>query len=168
MVCLTTFCPSRGRLRGLADQTNRSKSGSASPPTVRPAVCQAIAIRARAGVKMLVGGAGRPSGRTPFALMSHWSPSSAGHEPLGEAPRGVEDPRAELLLERGVPADPLGAAEHDLALDLHVEVARTRKLPSSDQRAGRGHDGVVALVDPIADHPFEVLQVVMGTQFGGD
>ena len=61
-----------------------------------------------------------PSDRTPEPWTTQRSPSRDS-SPLGEPAAVVEDPHAELL-PLGVPADALGAAQGDAALDLDVEL----------------------------------------------
>ena len=76
------------------------------------------------------------------------------------APLGVEDPGLELP-PHGVPADPLGAREHGLAPGLHGELA-VEEVAAVGPLAGRGDDRVLALVDPVADQPFQLLEALVG------
>ena len=61
-----------------------------------------------------------PSERTPDALGDP-AVAVARQQPLGEAAPVIEDPHPELL-PLCVPADALGAAQGDAALDLDVEL----------------------------------------------
>src|SRR5262249_26500594 len=73
---------------------------------------------------------------------------------------GVEDPGLELPLER-VPADPLRAREYGLPPGLHGELA-IEEVAALGPPAGGGDDRVLALVNPVAHEPFQLLEAVVG------
>ena len=76
------------------------------------------------------------------------------HQTLGEAAPVIEDPHPELLPLR-VPADALGAAQCDAALNLDVELPEQEVAFIRPLAVGLD-DPVVALVDPLAEHPFQL------------
>src|SRR4051812_747291 len=73
---------------------------------------------------------------------------------LGEAALVIEDPHPELL-PLSVPADALGAAQCDPPLDLDVELPEQEVALIRPLAVGID-DPVVALVDPLAEHPFQL------------
>ena len=110
-------------------------------------------------------------GRCGFAILSHPirfdqpSIAVAREVPLAEAALGVEDPGLELVLHR-VPADALGAGENRLALGLHGEFA-DQEIAVGAPLASGVDDCVLALVDPVSDQPFQLLEAVVGGQVVG-
>src|SRR5208337_1908592 len=109
-------------------------------------------------------------GRRGFAVLHalglHHPPVAVtGPVGLDKAPLGVEDPRLELALDR-VPADPLGAAHHGLALSLDSELAE-QEIAVVGPLAGGEDDGLLALVDPFPDQPIQLLEAVVDGQVAG-
>src|SRR4051794_33047883 len=86
----------------------------------------------------------------------------AGPVAFAEAPLGVEDPGLELAPHR-IPADPLRAAQDWPAVSFHGEFA-DQEVAVVGPLAGGMDDGVLALVDPFPDQPFQLLQAVVGGQ----
>src|SRR5208337_2396473 len=78
---------------------------------------------------------------------------------------GIEDPRLELALDR-VPADPLRAAHHGLALHLDGELAE-QEIAIVGPLAGGEDNRLLALVDPFPDQPLQLLEPVVDGQAAG-
>ena len=148
------------RLGWLADQVNSLIPAIAAPPSVRSTDCQLDAILAQTGDDI--------RGRRRFTILPHpfrldQPPVAvAGPVSLGKAPLRVEYPGLELALD-GVPSDPLRAGEDRLALGLHGEIA-DQKVAVVAPLAGGVDDCVLALVDPVADQPFQLFETVVGAQ----
>ena len=133
-------------------------SGVFSPPTMRSRCCHVIrSLDTR--VMMLVAEAIFPSRVTPVLFTIHWLPS-AGPDPFAKPAFRVEDPGADRL-GQGVPADALGTGHHRTAADLDLEFAQDIALIVGP--AVGGHDqGFRAFVHPFADHPLELLELLLG------
>src|SRR4051794_37085653 len=81
----------------------------------------------------------------PHALgLDHPLVPVAGPVALAEPAFGIEDPRLELVARR-VPADPLRAREHGLALRLHGELA-DQVVAAVGPFAGGEDDRILALI----------------------
>ena len=76
------------------------------------------------------------------------------HQALGKAAPVIEDPHPELL-PLSVPADALGAAQSDAPLNLDVELPEQKVALIRSLAVGLD-DSVVALIDPLAEHPFQL------------
>ena len=111
-----------------------------------------------------VGGRDRSSVRADARRLDDPAVAVARHQSLGEAAPVVEDPHPELLPLR-IPADALGAAKRDAPLDLDVELAE-QEVAVIRPSAARLDDPVVALVDPLAEHPLELLQSLVRIVLG--
>ena len=135
----------------------------AAPPRVRSTDCQLIRSLPKR-VMIFVADAG-------MAILSHAirldqpAVAVARPVPFAKAALGVEDPGLELALHR-VPSDPLRAAQDRLALGLHGEFA-DQEVAVVGPLAGGVDDCVLALVDPVADQPFQLLEAVVGAQVMG-
>jgi len=83
--------------------------------------------------------------------------------PFAVAPLGVELPGANLPGQR-IPADPLVDRQHRLALHLDGE-GPDQEIAILRPSASDPDMGVRPLIDPLADHPFQLLEpVVRGNQ----
>src|SRR5690606_26576540 len=80
-------------------------------------------------------------------------------EAFGEPALGVEDPRPELLRSR-VPADPLNARHDELASDPQFEASEEEGAVLRPVADGLNL-ALVVLVDPLAEQPLQVLQVLV-------
>ena len=114
---------------------------------------------------IFVADAGWPSCRTPSALISHRSPSRVQYP----SPKPPSESKIQVLnwCFTGVPSDPLRAAEDRLALGLHGEFA-DQEVAVVGPLAGGVDDCVLALVDPVPDQPFQLLEAVVGAQVMGE
>src|SRR5271157_5819829 len=110
-------------------------------------------------------------GRRGFAVLLHAlgldHPLVAVTGPVGldKTALGIEDPRLELAIDR-VPADPLRAAHHGLALGLDGELAE-QEIAVVGPLAGGEDNRLLALVDPFPNQPLQLLEAVVDGQVAG-